>query len=47
MDVLEPIPTKGLTVNDLDDLMKKSYNLMSARNEQLRNEIDQRFNKKQ
>lgn len=36
MEALEPIPTKGLTLNDIDTLIEKVYNLMSAKNDEFR-----------
>ena len=36
MEVLEPISTQGLTLQDMDDLIAKVYVLMSNKNDQLR-----------
>lgn len=36
INVLEPIQTKGLTLNDLDDLIENVYNVMSLKNTELR-----------
>ncbi|KAK7580703.1 hypothetical protein V9T40_001332 [Parthenolecanium corni] len=36
MEALEPIPTKGLTLNDLDDLVAKVYKLMSEKYDEFR-----------
>lgn len=36
MEALEPIPTKGLTLDDMDDLMNKVYEVMSAKNDEFR-----------
>ncbi len=36
MEALEPIPTKGLTLKDTDDLMAKVYKIMSDKNDELR-----------
>lgn len=46
MEVLEPIQTKGLTVNDLDNLIEKTYSIMSTKNDELRKEIKEHYNKK-
>lgn len=36
MEALEPIPTKGLTLDDMDDLMDRVYKVMSAKNDEFR-----------
>ncbi|XP_065202398.1 1-acyl-sn-glycerol-3-phosphate acyltransferase beta-like isoform X1 [Planococcus citri] len=36
VEALEPIPTKGLTLDDIDTLIEKVYNLMSAKNDEFR-----------
>ena len=39
MEVLEPISTKGLTLDDMDDLMARVYKIMSDKNDELRAEM--------
>lgn len=36
LEALDPIPTKGLTLDDIDDLIEKVYNLMQAKNNEFR-----------
>lgn len=36
MEALEPIPTEGLTLNEMDDLMAKAYKLMSNKYDEVR-----------
>lgn len=36
MEALEPIPTTGLTLEDLNPLIEKVYTLMSAKNDEFR-----------
>ncbi|XP_065215074.1 1-acyl-sn-glycerol-3-phosphate acyltransferase beta-like [Planococcus citri] len=39
IEVLEPISTKNMTMKDLDELVSKTYDAMSRKNTELRNEI--------
>ena len=39
MEVLDPIPTEGLTFDDMDDLISKVYKIMSNKNDELRAEF--------
>lgn len=39
MEALQPIPTRGLTLEDLDDLMAMVYYIMQQKNDELRAEI--------
>jgi hypothetical protein len=41
MQVLEPIPTKGMTLDDLDSLIEKTHNLMADTYSQLMKEVAQ------
>lgn len=41
IEVLEPIPTKGLTENDVDALVETTYNRMQEAFSRLSNEMDQ------
>jgi site-specific DNA-adenine methylase len=41
MEVLEPIPTKGLTLKDMDDLMTRVYQVMADKNDELRARMKQ------
>lgn len=36
---MDPISTEGLTLNDLDDLIAKTYAIMSEKYEELKDEI--------
>lgn len=36
---MEPIPTEGLTRDNLDDLIEKAYAIMSEKHKQLLNEL--------
>lgn len=39
MEALQPISTRGLTLEDLDDLMAMVYYIMQKKNDELRAEI--------
>lgn len=45
MEALEPIPTKGLTLNDMDDLIARTYKVMSNKYDEfqasLKKKLDQ------